>query len=190
MTLSPWHQHELNHIRGLGDRWEDMRFPVTTINPPGVASDPDIDPNTGLLLFDAASTELIFVVAQMSHTWDEGTGIRPHIHWFKTTSAEGDVAWRCRYRMFPIGDVGDAEWQDLGMFTTPPVSDNDTALTHALTSFGEIDMTGLTLSDMIIFEISRVGGDASDTYGADVALLEFDIHFIINSRGSRGEFIK
>ena len=43
---------------------------------------------------------------------------------------------------------------------------------------------------MLLIKLSRIGGDASDTYGADARLLEFDIHYQINTLGSELEFVK
>jgi hypothetical protein len=59
-----------------------------------------------------------------------------------------------------------------------------------LTPFSAIDMTGFTLSAMIVFKLARVGGDALDTMPGDASLLEFDIHYQINSFGSQQEFVK
>ena len=189
MSLNGWHQHEIDNLRGVGDRWDDLRFPVTSINPPGAVSDPDIDPDSGLLLFAASGTELIYTVAQMPHAWKEGSEIIPHVHWCKSTSAVGNVAWRLRYLLVDIGEVAGG-WVDSGIADVPNVSDGDTAMLHALTQWPAIDMTGKTISCIINFEISRVGSDVLDTYGADARLAEFDLHYMVDSRGSRQEYIK
>lgn len=91
-----------------------------------------------------------------------------------------------------IAEDVDVAWTDLGIVTTTieATPDNNTAWEHLLTELGDIDMTGKTLSDCILFELSRIGGDASDTYGADARLLEFDIHYEIDSFGSNQEYIK
>jgi len=176
--------------------WDDLKAPATALNPPGQASDPDREADTGLLLFDAGGTELIYTLMQMPHAWKEGSDISPHVHWTKTTSAAGDVAWRLRYQILPIGAVGPDSWSDGGTVTSPVTGtpDNDTAWEHLLTSFADIDMTDGTsnysLSTCILFEIARIGGDASDTYGADARLLEFDVHYQIDSLGSEEEFVK
>ena len=172
--------------------WDDLRFPATAINPPGQASDPDVEAASGLLLFDAGSTELIYAMAQMPHSWAEGSTISPHVHWTKTTSASGDVAWQVRYKLFPIGEVGDANWTDGGIASTAVdgTTDSDTANQHLISAWDDIDMTGQTLSCCVLFEVSRVGGNAADTYGADARLLEFDVHYEIDSFGSEQEFTK
>jgi hypothetical protein len=172
--------------------WDDLTFPATAINPPGAASDPGREATTGLLLFDASAVELIYCLAQMPHRWKEGTAIRPHVHWTKTTSADGDVAWRLRYQIIGIGDTGPGTWSDGEIVTTPVTGtpDGDTAWEHLLTNFTEIPMTGQTLSSCVLFELARNGSDEGDTYGADARLLEFDLHYEIDSLGSAEEFTK
>jgi hypothetical protein len=172
--------------------FEDLRFPATAINPPGAASDPDVEAASGLLLFAAGTTELVYALAQMPHSWSEGSGVFPHVHWQKTTSATGNVLWRLRYKMVPINEVMDAAWSANDDVTSPVAGtpDTDTADKHLISSFTEIDMTGKSLSDCILFEISRIGADAADTYGADARLLEFDVHIEIDAPGSDLEFTK
>lgn len=168
--------------------WDDLRFPSQGINPPGQVNDPDIDID-GTLLFDEGRTELIAGIAQMPHTWVEGTAIKPHIHWMKTTSAAGDVVWQFAYRIADPGDVFPA-FSDWITATPAPVSPGDVADTHGISSFGSLDMTGFKISCIIIWKLQRVGGDEGDTYGADAKLLEFDIHYRNHNYGSRQEYIK
>ena len=178
----------------VGQDWDDDKFPATAINPPGAASDPDRDPASGLLLFDATKTELVFALQQLPHKWREGTPISPHIHWAKSTSAAGDAAWRSRYKMMPLNEVWDAAWTDLGLVTAPVTNtpDVDTAEHQMITSWGYmVDvMADKQISDCILWELSRVGGDVLDTYGADAILVEFDVHIQIDSLGSEELFIK
>jgi len=196
MSKAPLQQEQEDILETLGAArsyvWDDLKSPATAINPPGQASDPDVEAASGLLLFDAGGTELVFILQQMPHQWAEGTAIIPHVHWQKTTSAAGDVLWRLRYKHAPIGEVMDAAWSS-AIDVTEPVAgtpDTDTADYHMISSFGELDMTGYTISHCILYELSRVGGDASDTYGADARLLEFDSHIQVDSQGSIQEFTK
>ena len=179
--------------KGVGTwrAWDDLRFPAALANPAGSVTPPNYDTTNGGLLFDAASTEMIFLQAQMPHAWFEGSSIKPHVHWQKTTSAAGDVLWQLEYKMAPIGEVMDAAFTTLQVSSTVAgTPDSDTANEHLLSSFGEIDMTDYTLSHMILMKLSRIGGDAADTYGADARLLEFDIHFKIDWWGSEAEYTK
>lgn len=174
--------------------WDDARAPATTINPPGQASDPDREAATGLLLFAAGGTELIYLALQLSHGWAEGTNVKPHVHWTKTTSAGGDVLWRCEYDIAGPGDTFAGSWTLLAdqTSTVSGTPDNDTAWEHLISTFGELDMSAFSgdTSVQLLFKISRIGGDAADTYGADARLIEFDVHFQRDSYGSNEEFDK
>ena len=173
--------------------YDDLRFPASAFNPPGLASDPDFDTTNGGFLFAAAGTELVFVSAQLPHGWYEGSILTPHVHWQKTSSAGGNVVWEFAYKWAPIGEAMDAAFTtitaDAPVPTTP---DNDTADEHLITSFGDdiLDPAGKQISDMIMMKLSRLGDHEDDTYGADVRLLEFDIHYEIDAFGSAHQFTK
>lgn len=181
----------IKRITNVDSFFEDLRFPASAINPPGKISDPDIDTEISGFLFDPGKTEIISITAQMSHTWREGTNIIPHVHWQKTTSAIGDVLWELKYRWAPIGEVMDSSWTiktiSTTILTTP---DNDTANEHLISNWGVIDATGKEISDFFIMQLSRIGGDAADTYGDDVRLLELDVHFQVDGWGSELEGVK
>jgi hypothetical protein len=171
--------------------WDDLRFPASAVNPPGAESDPDLDATDGCYLFDAGGTEILFFQVQMPHHWLLESEIKPHVHWTKTTSASGNVAWKCRYQIAKLGNAFSGTWTDLSEKTTSAITDNDTANEHLLTGLGTIDMSGAdSVSSMIKIEISRIGASEGDTYGADAKLLEFDIHYQIDSAGSETEFTK
>ena len=172
-------------------QWEDLRFPATAINPPGQASDPDFDTTNGGWLFAAVGTELLFLIAQLPHAWVTGRDLAPHVHWQKTTSAAGNVVWRLSYKWAPIGAVMDAAFTDVDASTVAAgTPDNDTADEHLITPFTALSGTGKGISDMLVMKLARIGGDAADTYGADARLLEFDIHYEVDSFGSNQEFVK
>jgi len=171
--------------------WDDLRAPASAINPQGQASDPDVDAVNGGLLFGSGTPEIVFVQMQFPHTWAEGTYIVPHVHWQKTTSASGGVAWRMEYKWVPIGEVMDATWTELNTDTTVPgTPDDDTADKHVISSFGRVQTPNKKISDMLLIKVSRQPGEAGDTYAADARFLEFDIHYQVNSIGSDAEFVK
>lgn len=171
-------------------KWEDLRVPATSINLPGGIADADRDTDNGTLLFDAATDEYAVAVVQLPHSWQEGTSVYPHVHWAKTTSATGDVAWVMEYKAYKINEVGAGAWATLATVTTPVAGTPDTnqAEKHLISTFGELVMTGYEFSDILLIRIYRDANNAADTYGADARLLEFDIHYQIDSLGSDGEF--
>lgn len=167
--------------------WEDLRFPVQGINPAGSASPPSVDQTTfpGTLLFAGNADNHIAGVAQIPHAWHRGTAIRPHIHWAKTTTATGDIAWRFRYTWSDIGATFGAYTSWLAP-VTGGVGHDDTTNQHALTVFPDMSpATGVGESSVICWELMR---DVSeDAVGDAVRLFELDFHYQTNKSGTRSE---
>ena len=163
----------------LDTTWDDLRAPATAINPPGQESDPDWDNTNGGWLFSDEGTEVLWVIMQMPHAYKIGSNIRPHIHWSPTNTDTGNVLWRMEYKWTSFEDTDAAE------FTTLDILDagDGTALKHQIAQFAEIDGTGKGLSSILSIKLSRIGGDATDTYNADALLKEFDIHYQIDTPG-------
>ena len=174
--------------------WEDLRFPSQNINPPGAVSDPDIDPDNGLWLFAAAGTEILFGVAQLPHHWVEGSTIYPHVHWHKSTSAAGNVWWQLDYEWVNqegtySGAYGSSSHSIILLAGTP---DTNTAGKNLVTALDAVSGADRTISSLFFWKLSRVGGEATDTYGADCRMVEFDIHYMVdvNSMGSEDQYTK
>jgi len=185
-NLSPDSALSADNHKRLYSRWDDLRFPSQGINPPGAVTDPDLESTTGLWLFAAAGTETLAGIAQMPHAWKQGTDISPHVHWQKTTSASGNVYWQLDYEIVNNGDTATMAYGTT-LSTTSAVAgtpDTDTANKVLISSFGTIDMSAYDISCLVVWKLSRIGGDAADTYGADARLLEFDIHYQSDSLGS------
>ena len=166
--------------------WDDLRAPATAINPPGAASDPTFDATNIGWLFDAGSTEILLIIMQMPHSWKLGSEIRPHVHWEPTSTNTGNVYWRMEYKWTNTDDT------EAGTYTTINMLDagDGTAYKHQLASFDPISGTGKTLSSLLSIKLSRIGGDATDTYTGDALLKEFDIHYQVDGYGSRQELVK
>lgn len=166
--------------------WDDLRAPLKV-----GSSAPATNTTYGWLEFAHNADNYVFTHIQLPHAWYSGTVLRPHVHWVKTTSAAGEVEWKLEYRWIGIGETMDGSWTPLSSFT-PSVSDADTAYHHAITPLGDISSAGKDISDMLILKLTRLGSSytGANHYGAAAALLEFDIHYLINSFGSKLEFIK
>ena len=178
--------------KGFSGIWEDLKFPSQGINPPGAASDPDLEATTGLWLFANVVTMTLAGVAQMPHSWRQESAISPHIHWQKSTSAASNVLWQFDYEIVNNGDIAVMDYGTQLQVSTPVAGtpDTDTAEKVLISSFGNIDMTGFDISCLIFWKLSRIGGDAADTYGADARLIEFDIHYQRDTPGSQSLFTK
>jgi hypothetical protein len=176
-------------------QWDDLRVPITAVTGSGGVKQPgfgqvldDGGASTGVFayLYDPNAEEELFFTVQMPHSWLEGSAIRPHIHWMPMDGNAGNVEWGLEYsKVSPGGTFGNT--------TTLPVIDaaDGTAKKHQIASFAPIDMTGDTVSTMILCRIFRDATDVvNDTYGAEAAALEIDFHYQINTFGSRQEYIK
>jgi len=170
----------------LDSNWDDLRFPSTGLNPAGQVSPPGIDSEDGGLLFDDNSTEIIAGFGQMPHSWKMGSTIKPHVHWQATNDNAGDVLWRLDYKIANAESAFPADWVSDDLVVSS-IEDEDFQMVRGFTP---IDMSGKTLSCVIKFRVKRVGGDELDTLTGDAKLLEFDLHYEIDSVASGKEFTK
>ena len=171
------------------ERWEDLRFPAQAVDLGGLSDPPDIQADTGLFLFDPTVVETIAILAQMPHGWKEGSAIRPHIHWAKTSDASGDVVWSLIYKWFNAGEVAPA-YSAVQTATTQANLDPGSTQSHVISVFPEIDATGKDISSLFLCVIGRLATDGGDDYAADALYYEFDIHYQVDSFGSAAEFVK
>lgn len=185
----------LHNLPGMGGQarpvskyYEDMRFPAAAIQLNPANTHPALDTTIPGRLYRDGNTDTQIIIAQIPHSWRENTTLLPHVHWQKTTSAAGNVVWQLSYQWSPIG----ADLEDAIVLSAfePAVSDGNTANRHALTRLGNIPADGRHISDMLLMKLSRLGTNENDTYAASARLIEFDIHYQLNSPGSRQEFIK
>ena len=176
---------------GSATVWEDLRFPASSINPPGGIGGAAVDtvdtPFIGTLLFDPASVEICVGQAQMPHGWKEGSYLSPHVHWSPISTSTGSVVWRLSCETANVGEAYNGSYT----YISEVASYSDGTLNdHILSDFSDLDMTGKTISNMTLWRISRMATSGSDTYPQDARLLEFDIHYQIDSLGSNAEYLK
>lgn len=195
MPRIPFNREESEAFTILGPYgngvWDDLRAPSAAINPPGAASDPGVDPNDGMYVFDSTGVEVLFIQQQLPHGWKQGSNVRPHIHWAKTSDAAGTVAWKLEYKLCAVGAVYPAAFTSLGIVSVPEQGLLSTQA-HVVTAWGDIDLSAYanTTSLMIFYKLSRVPTDLSDTYGADAKMFEFDTHYLRDCAGTIHEYIK
>lgn len=164
--------------------WDDMTGPALIGKVAATA--PDWDATYGMYLFSNILDEAIFLTWQIPHHYSDASGLKPHAHWCKTTSASGNVEWQLEYRWAKVGEVI-TSYTTISDYT-PDVSDGDTAYQHALTGLGTISGTGASLSDILLGKLTRLGSSGgNDDYGADAGLLYCDIHYQGRNFGSLNE---
>lgn len=169
--------------------WDDLRAPSSAINPAGSAAAATVDTEDGSLIFSNGQVQTVAISFQMPHAWKVGTDVSFHIHWCKTTSAAGTVKWQVKYKWTNIGDVIPA----FSAFAdgTEAIPNSDTANKHAIFEFTDFAGTGKTISSQLTVVLQRLSsGGGADTYAAPVKLLEADLHYQIDSFGSKEEYVK
>lgn len=167
--------------------WDDYEFPMTSVQKNPATSKPDFDFANVLVLFDGGSTETVVGLGHLPHSWKIGSSIYPHVHWIQEDA--GVVKWQLEYKLFDNNSLCPAS------FTT--ITTVSVVFTYASGALGQIsyfpaiDCSALTgVSPNLIVRLSRLGGDAADTYSGDAKTLKFDFHFEKDSFGSREEYIK
>lgn len=128
-------------------------------------------------------------ISQMPHKWAEGTDVEPHIHWYLTVAgaAGEDVVWRHQWRIASAGGTFPAA------FTSNDVTVDVSAYgvrEHLITAFPAVSMAGETVSCCMQSRIVRVTSQPADDHESDVIMVEFDIHYQVDTPGSWQEYSK
>jgi len=172
-------------LKGSARAWEDLRFPATDINPAGAVGPMTFDTTNIGFTASASATTSIAVIAQLPHSWAEGTDIHPHIHWEPTTTDTGNVLWTIAYRWTNI-DGTEPGWTFINVLD----AGDGTAFKHQFIDLPSISGSGKTVSSILSIIVSRSGANSQDTYADDALLKEFDIHYQVDGFGSRTELTK
>ena len=166
--------------------WDDIRVAASSakINP--VTSKPDYGDFLAPIqtfLFAASGGETITFQVQVPHSYKFGTDLEPHIHWSPTTTGTGTVGWEMSYINADIGS-------DFATAATTLSAQGTVTATASLRHHYYTDFPGIAggsvLSHMFMCSLTRTGG----TYADDVALLEIDFHFQMDTLGSKEELVK
>lgn len=174
-------------------RWDDLKFAASsiTVNPIGAVANPTRDETEtdfpGTLLFSGTVDNVLAGSFQMPHSWREGSPINPHIHWSKPAGGAGDnVTWELYLRYHTHGGAPSA-WSD-ALAGVMVIDHNGVAEGEAITRFGPVTMTGKKISQNVAWRLYRRGN--ADSFNGTARLIEFDVHYEIDSRGSQREFTK
>jgi len=183
----------VTNVTYTGEYWDDTQVPALAVIPGATAP--------GLITFNGESllkiygfdgqgaADYAYFSIQLSHRYKEGTPLEPHVHWCRTADPDSpentNVVWRLTYS---LGDVN-------GVFTSPVTLSltNGVAAenwTHQVSDFDTITNTEFGISGIMVGTITRDSSSASDTYTHDAGFLGFDLHFLVDSPGSREEYLK
>lgn len=171
--------------------YDDVRVPLTNTVLTPTKSEPVFeDAGNGVLAYgfdaDADSTEALHFMAQMPHSYKNGTDIDAHIHWMPSTTNTGNVIWKMKTYVASIDSVFIA----IDSFYITDAADG-TAFKHQYLDMGNIPGDTIAgVSAIITGWLSRVGEDAGDTYTGSAYGLEIDFHFEADGVGSPEEASK
>lgn len=162
--------------------WEDLRFPSTGINLAGAPAAPGVDTTTfyGSLEFSGSQINDAAYQVQMPHGWLNASPIMPHLHVVNGSTSTATTTWEIWHRIADVNEDFPAVW------SVATVSAQLVASTtrHQMISFAPINMTGKSDSCMLSMLVRRLG---SDEHASIIRLLEFDIHYLSETRGSVAE---
>jgi len=190
-----------SRLKGTSVEWDDLRvvpgaFQFVGAGDPTISDWQPAGTGTTFKVYKFVNDDEAFFTCQLPHTYKEGTNLRPHIHWTPCDRGNEEsgntVAWKLDYSFGSIH----------GVFPTASGIDMTQACTgiddyHELAGTvagAEIDGSGGGISSMLVCRLYR-DSDAEDTWAGvtaaqSPALLEFDIHFQIDSLGSEAELSK
>ena len=144
--------------------YDDMRVPLqnTKVNPN--KSEPAFENFADGLFafaFEAinADDESLHFVAQLPHSYKEGTNIVPHVHWMPSTTNAGDVVWELEYAWTNVSGTTPGS-------TSVTVTDagDGTALKQQKAIFAALDGTGKTISSILTGRLTRLTSHIDDDF--------------------------
>ena len=169
-------------LNGGATVWDDIRVAINVRNNGGTNT-PTLSVFQGNIRaykFVKDQVNEIFFEVQMPHTWKEGTIIYPHVHWISNGSdITNAVTWKLEY-----------EWQNINeSFGQPTTTIFSNVLSGGLKTQNINNIgSGITdaskkISSILMCRLYRDG--LLDPNEDDCFLLSFDIHYEVNTMGSR-----
>lgn len=160
--------------------------------------------DTPLLMafFRANQNDALSFIYQMSHQWQPGTVVRPHVHVVPMADPAatqnvyivGQYAWASPTRVLPAN----AGWTTFAItFAINPGDAFKVKVIDTTNATGITPPAGIDESDMLCVYFSRQGTDPLDTYStaksggtasANLGLVSFDCHYQGQKIGSLVEF--
>jgi hypothetical protein len=136
------------------------------------------------LAFPPDQVTEVFGSVQFPHKYKEGSLIYPHVHWAGEDPSAGNVVWKLEYLWVNIGAALQA---NTTIVSRTVANDTSVAGKHRMNNVPDIgiDGTGKTISSILQYRLYRDGTNSADTYTKKAYLSEFDIHFEIDTVGSR-----
>lgn len=173
-------------LYGEATSWDDLSAPLNTERQ-GAGGKPDYDfTNLGLLFPQNDDTEIAYLIIQMRHQKLLDSDIKLHVHYIQSVTQQ--PTFKIDYRWYNNGDAVPGSWTTIstadgnkGIFTWSSGSILQIATFPAVSA-----PANETVSSNLDIKLYR---DDNDVTG-DVLAKYVDLHYQINSFGSREEYTK
>ena len=197
-TLMGWAKDLVRRVErleaqeGVGwPQWDDLRVDLSTAKTVGSSNLPvftklkdDGAGSAGVYAWAFGDGDQIFFTVQMPHGWKVGSTIYPHAHWMPLTdvSPADNVKLTLEYSWVDI----DEDMGNTTIYSREASTGENNAYRHMLTEFraAGLDGTGHTLSSVLVCRVLRQAAD-TDNYAGDIAILDVDFHYELDTIGSR-----
>lgn len=186
---------------GTSTTWDDLRVPLErTVVGPGASDAPTytrIDRTDGTparpYAYEFAGTttnDRVSLSTQMPHCWKEGSTIYPHLHcvFGVDDPADNTTETVIFYLVYSWTNVDGTIADATSISKTYTISGTDAQYKHFIIDFDGIVGTGKTISSTFQAELYR--DTSADTYAQPIHVIEFDIHYEIDTFGSQSATTK
>lgn len=166
---------------------------VPTSNAPNwaqVTDDGGTPASTGVFAYHFDDGEYIEFHIQMPHAWKEGSTIYPHVHFECTSDVDPTDKFDLELEYIWV-DVGEDRAANSTLVNRECETGVNTDTQHQIVNVPEngIDGTGHTISSILICRLERIAA-ASDNYAGQIIIYDIDVHYEIDTVGSRDVIVK
>ena len=170
--------------------WEDLRVSLFTsklpaANYPNLAQvKDDGNGSTGVFGYHFDDGEYVNITVQMPHSWKAGSTIYPHIHWLPTTDESQDYYFKVGLEYLWSGIGG---FDRVSTIITRDIKvQANTGYKHMVSDISAtgISGTGKGISSVLLCRLYRAAADG-DNYASQIVITDFDIHYRMDTMGSR-----
>lgn len=171
--------------------WDDLRVSLSSARIPA-ANAPnwakvtdDGAASTGVFAWHFDDGEYIEFHVQMPHGWKVGSTIYPHIHFECTSDVDPTDKFDIELEYFWV-DINEDRPANTTLINQECETGVDTDTMHQIVNIPSAGISGVghTLSSILICRLERIAA-ASDNYADQIIIYDFDIHYEIDTVGSR-----
>jgi hypothetical protein len=130
----------------------------------------------------------LVITIEMPHDWKEGSAIFPHVHWSPVSWLNGRVRWGIEYTWVNEDGTFSPTTFSYASSEPGPIAPYKNMVTCFDSIVPSRDQN--KISSILLVRLFRNSCNSRDTYQDKVAAFSFDIHYEVNSIGSRTKDIK